>query len=94
MKRNEAKELQDVWGLTEEEAQEVLDNYRGNAKGKDVISALWRNISDCAHEEAFELDYCNENSERYFNFDLFADDLLESASYYELESGKVVYFNY
>ena len=80
----ETMELTSDYDLTSEEAREVGD--------KKIIS-IWDCIEDAAEAEARNLGYLTDDNERYFNLELYGEDMLENGNYMELEdSGRVIYY--
>ena len=72
----------------------LLDNapYRGY-RDRELVMAVYQDWREAAETTAWELGTVDEQSERYFNFDAYADDLQEFESYIELPSGKVAYYS-
>jgi hypothetical protein len=79
----ETMELNSEFDLTIEEAKEV--------DGRKII-AIWDCIEDATESEARAYGIVTDDNERYFNFALYGQDLLESGEYMELESGRVIYY--
>ena len=94
MTKREREQIKNVWGLDDKDVDALDDEYRGNAKGKEIVCCVYKDKHDCAREVAYDLGFVKAESERYFDFDYFGDDVLESSSYLELPSGKVAYLNY
>lgn len=86
--------VQEEFGLSKEEVEEIFENYPYEYQDKGIISHIFKSVEECGEEE-FETynEGVNDNLKQYINFEEFGKDLVyESESYYELESGKVVYY--
>lgn len=70
------------YNLTSDEAREVGDRK---------IIAIYNCIEDAAEQEARDFGYLTDDNERYFNLELYGEDLLDG-NYMELESGRVIYY--
>lgn len=79
----ETMEVNAEYDLTIEEAQEV--------EGRKII-AIWGCIDDAAESEARSYGILTDDNERYFNLDLYGQDMLDSDGYMELDSGRVIYY--
>lgn len=72
--------------LIESEAKEL---------GDKKIIGLWENIEDAAESEARENGVLTDENERYFNLELYGEDLLDNLGWLEFEStGRVVFYEY
>lgn len=78
----ETMEHNSDYDLTPEEAKELGDRK---------ILAMWEDIDEAAEQEAREYGLLTDSNERYFNLDLYGEDMLEG-NYMEFESGRVVYY--
>ena len=92
--QEQVEELQDKYGLSEEDCQYLIDNYCGRKEGADIVCAIYKDWGECAYETALSLGYVDRNNDRYFNYDLFEDDLRDDSNYLELPSGKIAYLEY
>ena len=63
-------------------------------RDRGIICGIWRDIDECAYDEADSMGYVNRNNDRYFNYETFGEDLLNSENYLELEDGRVVMLSY
>lgn len=74
--------------LSDDDCAEIIKKY-----GHDIgeIKAAYMSIDDAAGGEAYSLGFVTDESEKYFNWDAFIDDLKENDNYIILSSGAVVY---
>ena len=80
--------LMDEFDIDEEELKEIFDLT--DYKDRSFISAVYRDISQVAENEAYELGYATEENERWFDFESFGNDLLDDSRYHELSDGRIV----
>lgn len=73
-------ELNSDYNLSVEEAKEIGD--------KKIIT-MWDSLDEAAKCEARSLGYLTDDNEKYFNLDLYGQDMIEDGNYIELESGRV-----
>lgn len=79
-----AIERNSEYDLTDEEAKEL---------GDKKIYALFENIDEAAEHEARQTGILTDDNERYFDLELYGDDLLDNCGWMEFEStGRVVYY--
>jgi hypothetical protein len=79
----ETMTINSEYDLTVEEAKEV--------DGRKII-AIWDCIEDAAESEARSYGLVTDDNERYFDFELYGEDMLSDGGYMELESGRVIYY--
>ena len=94
VQEEEKEELKDKYDLTDEDINYIFDNYGLEYRDRAVVSCIWRDIYECAYDEADSMGYVNRNNDRYFNYETFGEDLLNSENYLELEDGRVVMLSY
>lgn len=94
VQEEEKEELKDKYDLTDEDINYIFDNYGLEYRDRAVVSCIWRDIYECAYDEAESMGYVNRNNDRYFNYETFGEDLLNSKDYLELEDGRIVMLNY
>ena len=80
--------LIDEFDINKEEIENIFDLT--DYKDRSFISTVYRDISEVAYEEAFDLGYATKENERWFDFETFGKELLEDERYYELSDGRVV----
>ena len=93
----EKKYLVDEYDISEEDVEEIFENYHLNYRDRSIIGYIYSNTSELGYDEAFNLGYIKPGdviSERYFDYEEFGEDLLEEEQYMELSDGRVVYLNY
>lgn len=80
--------LMDEFNIDEEELEEIfnLTDY----KDRSFILTVYRDISEVAENEAYELGFATKENERWFDFESFGNDLLDDSRYYELSDGRIV----
>lgn len=94
VQEEEKEELKDEYDLTDEDINYIFDNYGLEYRDRAVVSYIWRDIYECAYDEAEGMGYVNRDNDRYFNYETFGEDLLNNKSYLELEDGRVVMLSY
>lgn len=94
VQQEEVKWLREEYNLNDEGIESIFDEYYLNYRDRGIISYVFDNSEEMAKEEAEALGYIQDGNDRYFNYETFADDLLESERYFELEDGRVVVLNY
>lgn len=80
--------LMDEFDIDEEELKEIFDLT--DYKDRSFISAVYRDISEVAENEVYELGYATKENERWFDFESFGNDLLDDSRYHELSDGRIV----
>lgn len=82
----------DKYNLTDAEVNEIFDNYWDDMKDRSIISYVFDNFDDFVYEEKWAFGY---QDTPYFNDEEFGNDLLNNGEgYLQLESGKIVSYNY
>ena len=94
IQEDEKEYLKNEYGLDDEDIEQIFDNYYLDYRDRAIVSCVWNNIDDCAYDEAYNMGYVDGNNDRYFNFENFGEDLLNSENYLELRDGRVVMLNY
>lgn len=94
VQEEEKEELKNKYDLTDEDINYIFDNYGLEYRDRAVVSCIWRNIYECAYDEAESMGYVNRDNDRYFDYETFGEDLLNSENYLELEDGRVVMLSY
>ena len=85
------------WIFNLEAMHDKLWNIENDLFNKEInfpITICGKTINDfddMVEEEKFSLGYENQP---YFDDESFGNNLLQSDSYYELESGRIVYYSY
>ena len=89
---DEKRIVMDDHRLKEEEIEEAFDNYPLDYQDRSIIGTVFDDYEELGREEAYQLGYVKEGDfiERYFDFEKFGKNLLESEMYQELTSGKCV----
>lgn len=93
---DEKKWVKNNYDLSIEDVVELFNNYGHGYhdlgyRDRGIIGAIFDSFNDMVYEEKFNFGY---NDIPYFDDKAFGEDLLENSSYYELPSGKIVYYNY
>lgn len=76
-------EVYSDYDLTIDEAKEIGD--------KKIIS-MWDSLDEAAENKARRRGYLTDDNERYFNLDLYGQDMIDDGNYIELGSGRVVHY--
>lgn len=94
--QEEEKEIiKNDYDLTDEELNELWDNYYGDYKDRAIVSYIYRDFDEFAEETADS--YCvveNETAKRYFDYEKWGQDLLEDDEHCQLSSGRIVMYSY
>lgn len=88
---DEKEYVKNEYDLTDEEVEEIFDNYGLEYQDRAIIGTIFSDKYDMIEEEKFSFGY---DKQPYFDDESFGNDLLESESYLELESGRIVYYCY
>lgn len=86
---DEKEYVKEEYNLTDKEVDEIFDNYINDYQDRAIVGCVYRNFDEMVEEEKINFGY--EDSP-YFNDEEFGNDLLNSEGYYELDSGKIVYY--
>lgn len=88
---DEKEYVKNEYDLTDEEVEEIFDNYGLEYQDRAIVGTIFNDKYDMIEEEKFSFGY---DKQPYFDDESFGNDLLESESYLELESGKIVLYCY
>ena len=88
---DEKEYVKNEYDLTDEEVEEIFDNYGLEYQDRAIVGTIFSDKYDMIEEEKFSFGY---DKQPYFDDESFGNDLLESESYLELESGRIVYYCY
>lgn len=91
VKNDEKEYIKKEYYLSDDEVNEIFDNYNLDYRDRAIVSAIFRDKDEMIEEEKWSFGYENQP---YFDDEAFGDDLLNSESYLELESGKIVEYAY
>lgn len=91
--RSFIKELQKKFPiLSDEDCKDLIHNDLLDVI-KD-IKGIYTDWKDAGYKRAYELGYVKEESEKYFKFQYFINDLMNDDRHYiELISGKIIYID-
>ena len=90
----EKEYLKEEYNLDDIELQEIFDEYYLEYKDRGIIGRVYDDSEELGKEEAENYIEGFDKVEKYFDYEAFADDLLNEESYLELSSGKCVRLNY
>lgn len=88
---DEKEFVKNEYGLTDEEVEEVFENYGLEYQDRAIVGTIFRDFDEMVYEEKFSYGYDNTP---YFNDEEFGNDLLEDEIHYELASGRIVLYCY
>ena len=88
---DEKEYVKNEYDLTDEEVEEIFDNYGLVYQDRAIIGTIFSDKYDMIEEEKFSFGY---DKQPYFDDESFGNDLLESENYHELDSGKIVSYSY
>ena len=95
---SEMEYLMEKYDLDEEDIETIFAEYDLEYRDRSVVACVWGDIYEYAYEEALELGYVIGNdhtrNDRYFDYDKFADDLLEREDVVELKDGRIALLSY
>lgn len=94
----EADYLMEEYELSKNEVYKMFDEHPYGYRDRGIICCIYDNVEDLGREEALDLGYIsfkvNDVVSKYFDFKRFGRDLVDGDyAYYQLEDGRVVYFN-
>jgi len=89
--KEEKEFLINEYNLTNSDVEEIFDNYGKYYQDRSIVGCVFSNKDELVEEEKFNYGYDNMP---YFDDEKFCKDLLDSDNYLELESGKIVSYNY
>ena len=96
IQENEKEILKNEYNCTDEEIEEIWDNYNQDYRDRSIVSYIYENFDEFAEETADS--YCaveSEISKKYFDYEAWGNDLLENDEYYyQLDSGRVIMYSY
>lgn len=96
--KSEKEWVMDEYNFDEDEVDDVFDQYYGDYQDRGIIACVFKNTYECGYEEAYSCGYITRENknimEDYFDFEAFGEDLCEDEWFYELNSGRVVRYNY
>lgn len=91
---NEKEIMMEQWNLSEDDIEEILDNYRLDYKDRSIIGYVYDDIEDLAENEIEQCFNVPDYLTNYIDYSKFGEDLLENEEMYkELEDGRVVCYN-
>lgn len=88
---NIGEDAEDVYKTMEHNSDYDLTMKEAKELGDRKIISMWNSIKKAAEYKAREYGLLTDRNERYFNLDLYGEDMLEG-NYMEFESGRVVYY--
>lgn len=94
LQKEESEFLQDKYSLSEDEVQEIFDNYYLDYRDRGIISSIFDNAEEAGKEYLDSTGDVPEHLENYIDYEKFGEDLLEREEYFQLEDGRVVRLNY
>jgi len=93
--QEEKEWLANEYNLTEEEIDDIWDNYGLDYRDRATISYIFDDFDEFAEETAMSYGViANDMAERYFDYETWGNDLLDNDEYYELNDGRIVKFSY
>lgn len=91
---SEIDKMCEEYRLDEDDAKDVIRNYRNEYFDVSIISYVWNDVYDIAEDYVDEC--CNIDSflTSYIDYDGLGEAIIEDGYYYELCDGRVVQYNY
>lgn len=91
---NEKEIMIDMWNLSEDDAEEILNDYSLDYKDRSIIGYVYDDVEDLAENTIEQYGDIPDFLENYIDYSKFGEDLLQDEEMYkELEDGRVVYYN-
>lgn len=91
---NEKEIIMDIWNLSEDDIEEILNDYSLDYKDRSIIGCVYDDVEELAENEIEQCCDIPDFLENYIDYSKFGEDLLEDREIYkELEDGRVVYYN-
>lgn len=91
---DEKEIMMDMWNLSEDEIEEILNDYSLDYKDRSIIGYVYDDLEELAENEIEQWFDVPDFLENYIDYSKFGEDLLEDGEIYkELENGRVVYYN-
>lgn len=91
---SEKEFIMEEHGLTEDETDEVFNEYGGDYQDRAIIAAVWQDAEELAEEYADDCMDIPENLKQYFNYKELGENMISDGNYYELSDGRIVEFPY
>ena len=92
----EIKWLHDELGICEDDVREIFDKLCSDFMDRGAVSHVFGDLHECAYEEAHALGYANDQNDRWFDYELFGEDLMKNEDgdkYIELSDGRIAVLN-
>jgi len=90
----EKEYLREEMRLDNNEIDEIFDNYYLDYRDRGIVGSIYADSEELGMEEAETYIENFAQVSRYFDYEVFAGDLLEGETYIELSSGRCVSLNY
>lgn len=91
---NEKEIMMDMWNLSEDDIEEILDNYHLEYKDRSIIGYVYDDAEELAENEIKSCYDIPNWLDNYIDYSQFGEDLLQNDDMYkELDDGRVVYYN-
>ena len=90
----EKEYIQDRYSMSEDDIEEIFENYDGEYRDRAIISYVYEDIEECGYEYAHCCMCIDKQVERYFDYEKLGVDLLDGGYYIELTDGRVVSMSY
>lgn len=91
---DEKEIMMDIWNLSENDIEEILNDYSLDYKDRSIIGYVYDDVENLAENEIEQCFDIPDFLENYIDYSKFGEDLLEDGEIYkELEDGRVVYYN-
>lgn len=91
---DEKEIMMNEWNLSEDEIQEILDDYYLDYKDKSIIGYIFDDVEGLAENEIEQCFNVPDYLINYIDYSKFGEDLLQDEERYkELSDGRVVCYN-
>lgn len=94
--KDEKEYCQEKYNLTNEEVEEIFSNYYYDYQDRAIISRVFDDVEECGEEEfdVYSEGNISDYMKNFIDYKAFGEDLIyNSEGYYQLESGRVVYYS-
>lgn len=95
VKEEEIEHMKEEYNLTDEDIQQIFDNYYLDYKDRGIIGYIYSDTYDLG--ESLFSEYVGNVPpfvENHFNYESFGESLIDNENYIELDDGRVVSLNY
>lgn len=91
---NEKEIMMDMWNLSEDDIEEILNDYSLDYKDRSIIGYVYDDVEELAENEIEQCFDVPDFLTNYIDYSKFGEDLLQDYdTYKELADNRAVYYN-